>query len=282
MSVDLHTHSTASDGSVSPSRLVAMAGEAGLTHLALTDHDTLEGWEQAAKAAAGLDLELIPGVELSLDYDDGGMHLLVLWLRPGDGPLQGRLQGLQDGRTGRNERIVEILSDLNMPITIDEVMEEAGGGSVGRPHIAAVMMNRGYVPDIRTAFDLWLGSGQPAYVGRDRLAPQEAIELARQSGAVPILAHPHTLGITTAPAMADELNRLRRSGLVGLEAHYAGYRRHERAGYADLARRFDLVPSGGSDYHGSYKPGLELGTGYGDLSVPESVVHHLFEHVGHV
>jgi predicted metal-dependent phosphoesterase TrpH len=279
MSVDLHTHSTASDGSESPTRLIEMAAQAGLSYVALTDHDTQEGVEEARRAASVNDVELIPGVELSLQYDQGGMHLIVLWLPPGGGPLQDRLKGLQEGRTGRNEHIIAALCDLGMPMTIDEVMEQAGGGSVGRPHIAAVMMKRGYVPDIKSAFDLWLGSGRPAYVDRDRLEPGDAISLARESGAVPVLAHPHTLGITTAPAMGAMLTRLKAAGLIGLEAFYGSYRRHEREGYADLARRFDLVPTGGSDYHGSYKPGLELGTGYGDLFVPGSVVEQLSEHL---
>lgn len=279
MIIDLHTHSTASDGSDSPARVVELAVEAGIGTLALTDHDTQEGLAEAEMAAARSAIELIPGVELSLQFDSGGMHLIVLWLEPGRGPLQDRLQGLQDGRGSRNEQIVELLVTAGMPLTIDEVLEEAGGGTVGRPHIAAVMMRRGYVPDIRTAFDVWLGAGRPAYVGRLRLGPDEAISLARQSGAVPVLAHPHTLGITTAPAMAELLTELKRSGLVGLEAHYSSYRAHERAGYADLARRFELLSSGGSDYHGSYKPGLSIGTGYGDLAVPGELVDRLRDEV---
>lgn len=279
MSVDLHTHSTASDGSDLPRRVVELGQEAGLTALALTDHDTLEGIPEAMDTAVGGTMELIPGVELSLQYDGGGgLHLLVLWLAPGPGPLQNRFTELQEGRDGRNLRIVEILTDLGMPVTIEEVLEESGGGSVGRPHIAAVMMARGYVPDVRTAFDLWLGKGKPAYVGRDRLGPTEAITLARESGGVPVLAHPHTLGIHTAPEMAGLLTELRRAGLVGLEAHYSGYRRHEREGYADLARRFELVPTGGSDYHGTYKPGLMIGSGYGDLHVPDLVLEDLRIH----
>ncbi|MBW3667045.1 MAG: PHP domain-containing protein, partial [Actinobacteria bacterium] len=185
MSVDLHVHSTASDGTNTPAELVHAALESGLTALALTDHDTLEGVAEGRRTAAGTGLELIPGTELSLDYDRGGMHLVVLWLEPGTGPLQDRLGALQAGRQGRNRAMVERLSRLGMPIDMSEVLEEAGGGSVGRPHIAAVMMARGYVPDIRTAFDLWLGAGRPAYVGRDRLGPEEAISLARESGAVP-------------------------------------------------------------------------------------------------
>lgn len=280
MSVDLHTHSTASDGSDPPGRLVELAVEAGLSAIALTDHDTQEGLNEAGAAANAAGIELIPGVELSLDYHTGAMHLVVLWLEPGPGPLQDRLSGLQAGRGGRNLRIVEILTELGMPVSIEEVEREAGGGSIGRPHIAAVMMARGYVPDIRTAFDLWLGRDKPAYVGRERLDPEEAIGLARESGAVPVLAHPHTLAITTASDMAALLTRLKGAGLIGLESIYAVYRRHERDGYTDLARRFGLVPSGGSDYHGSYKPGLELASGYGDLTVPGQLLEELREHSG--
>jgi predicted metal-dependent phosphoesterase TrpH len=278
MIVDLHAHSTASDGSDSPSRLVELAAEAGLGGLALTDHDTQEGIAEAVAAASSTSLDLIPGVELSLNYERGGMHLVVLWLDSNPGPLQDRLEALQAGRGTRNIEIVQRLSTIGLPITIEEIEQEAGGGSVGRPHIAAVMVARGYVPDIRTAFDLWLGSGKPGYAGRDRLQPEEAIALARESGGVPVLAHPHTLGITTASDMADLLTRLKRAGLVGLEALYGAYRRHEREGYADLARRFDLVPSGGSDYHGTYKPGLMLGSGYGDLVVPGALLDGLREH----
>jgi len=279
MVVDLHSHSTASDGSETPSALVEMAVSIGLSRLALTDHDTLEGIPEARAAAETADIELIPGTELSLDYE-GGMHLVVLWLEPGEGPLQDRLVSLQAGRSQRNAAIVDLLVGLGMPITLEELAEEGGGGSVGRPHIAAVMMQKGYVSSVAEAFDLWLSAGKPAYSGRPRMTPEEAISLAVASGGVPILAHPHTLGINRADEMAQLLTRLRSAGLVGLEAFCAGYRRHEREGYADLARRFGLVASGGSDYHGSYKPGLALGTGYGDLEVPDSAVDLLRAHAG--
>lgn len=282
MAVDLHTHSTSSDGSDSPRRLIELSSEIGLTALALTDHDTQEGIGEARKAVAGSGIELIPGTELSLEYTGGGMHLVVLWLEPGAGPLQDHLQRLQEGRTGRNARILDILTDNGMPIEMSEVEQEAGDGSVGRPHIAAVMVRKGYVEDIRAAFDLWLANDRPAYVGRPRLNPEEGISLARQSGAVPVLAHPHTLGISRAAEMADLLHRLCAAGLVGLEANYSTYRRHEREGYADLARRFGLVPSGGSDYHGTYKAGLELGVGYGDLSVSVSTLEELRGFAGDV
>jgi hypothetical protein len=208
------------------------------------------------------------------------MHLIVLWLEPGAGPLQDRLASLQAGRDQRNAAIVDLLVALGMPVTVEEVAEEAGWGSVGRPHIAAVMMRKGYVASVAEAFDLWLGADKPAYTSRPRMSPEEAISLAVASGGVPILAHPHTLGVNRAEEMASLLNRLRSAGLVGLEAFCAGYRRHEREGYADLARRFGLVASGGSDFHGTYKPDLALGTGYGDLEVPGSVVDQLRSHVG--
>ena len=275
MPVDLHTHSTASDGSDSPTELIEKAAAAGLGLIALTDHDTQEGIDEARTAAASHGVDLVPGVELSLENEYGGMHLLVLWLPNGSGPLQDRLRSLQLGRGARNERIVELLCAAGLPITLDEILEEAGGGSVGRPHIAAVMVARGHVPDIQTAFDEWLANGKPAYVERDRLAPEEAIALARESGGVPILAHPHTLGITSNRVMADLLTSLKRAGLVGLEAMYSSYHQHERDGYEDLARRFELLPSGGSDYHGKYKADLYLGSGYGDLSVPDRIVDEL-------
>jgi 3',5'-nucleoside bisphosphate phosphatase len=275
MAVDLHSHSSFSDGSDTPTELVHRAMELGLTAIALTDHDTQEGVGEAQAAADGI--ELIPGTELSLTRTEGGMHLVVLWLEPGPGPLQDRLAEIQHARGSRNQNIVDELTRLGMPISLEEVLVEAGEGSVGRPHIAAVMVAKGYVPDIKSAFDLWLANGAPAYVKRRLLTPEEGIGLALESGAVPILAHPHTLGVNRASEMADLLDELKGYGLVGLEAHYSAYQQHERYGYDDLARRFGLIPSGGSDYHGTYKEGLELGSGYGDLHIPERILENLRE-----
>ncbi len=277
MAVDLHTHSRASDGTASPTRVVELAVAAGMSAIALTDHDTLGGISEANDAAAIAGIELVPGTELSLEYD-GGMHLLCLWLEPGEGPLQDRLEQLRQGRDIRNAEILATLRTHGIDITDEELAIESGGGTVGRPHIAAVMLAKGHVPDTATAFDLWLARGRPGYVPRRRLQPAEGILLARESGAVPILAHPHTLGINRAEDMARLLNELVEYGLVGLEAIYAGYHRHEREGYSDLARRFGLVASGGSDYHGVYKPGLEIGVGYGDLHVPDRVLQELRGH----
>jgi predicted metal-dependent phosphoesterase TrpH len=225
--------------------------------------------------AQDLSVDLIPGVELSLEWARGGMHLVVLWLEPGPGPLQNRLAALQRGRDTRNQRIVDRLTDLGMPITLEEVEAEAGAGSVGRPHIAAVMVRHGYVDQIHEAFDLYLANNKPAYVGRERLLPEEGIGLARRSGGVPILAHPHTLGVDNRFEMADLLDRLIAAGLQGIECYYGTYEQPGRQGMVALARRFGLVPAGGSDYHGTYKADVELGSGKVGLSVPDAVLEEL-------
>ncbi|MEE8491880.1 MAG: PHP domain-containing protein [Acidimicrobiia bacterium] len=276
MAVDLHTHSTYSDGSDSPAEIVSAAAAAGLEAVALTDHDNLNGILEAAAAADASEVELIPGVELSCEWQPGGMHLVVLWLEPGPGPLQDRLEILQAGRRQRNVDLIELLQQLDVDISYEEVVAEAGGTGVGRPHVAAVLVRKGVVDSIPEAFDLYLASGRPAYVERYRLPPEEAIELARASGAVPIVAHPHTLGMT-GTTLDQELRRLARHGLVGLECYYPEYEPDTRLELVERARDVGLVPSGGSDYHGTYKPGLEIGRGYGDLSVGREVWQELAE-----
>lgn len=275
MPVDLHTHSRASDGSDPPSALVEAAARAGLTAVALTDHDTLEGLPEARAAADLWGIELIPGVELSIEWPSGGMHMVVLWLEPGPGPLQDRLARLQEAREDRNRRMVERLRDLGFDIGHDEVLEEAGGGVAGRPHIAAVLVRKGVVPDPGAAFAEYLSRGRPAYVERERLGPEDAIRLALESGAVPVLAHPHTIH----PEEPAETNRilagLQAAGLVGLECHYGTYGSVQRAAMVALADRHGLIPSGGSDYHGAYKPDVALGTGRVGVPVPDSVLAEL-------
>jgi len=273
--IDLHVHSTASDGSESPGAVVRMAAAAGLTAIALTDHDTQSGIAQARIEAARSGIELIAGTELSLEWVQGAMHMVVLFLEPGPGPLQDRLAGLREGRTERNSRIVARLAELGLPISEAEILELAGGESVGRPHIAAVMVSRGYVETIFDAFDRYLAWGKPAYMARPRLSPEEAVGLALESKAVPILAHPHTLGLNTSEEVSTTLRRLSGAGLVGIECYYPLYSPFEREGYAALAERFGLKPSGGSDYHGTYKPDVELGIGRGNLAVADQLLDAL-------
>lgn len=273
--IDLHSHSNASDGSDDPAALVQRAAAVGIRTLALTDHDTQSGVETALAEASRSGIELIPGTELSLAWEGGAMHLVVLFLVPGRGPLQDRLAEIRTARQARNHEILEVLESLGLPVGADEVAAMAGGESVGRPHIAAAMVRRGYVESIAEAFDLYLGWGRPAYRPRWRLTPEEGIGLSLASGGVPVLAHPHTLGLNNSEEVSTTLRRLKAAGLRAMECYCPLYSPIEREGYAALAARFGLLASGGSDYHGSFKPGIELGVGRGNLSVPERLLDAL-------
>lgn len=272
--IDLHAHSSASDGSDAPSRFVRKAAEGGLSAVALTDHDTLEGIDEALAAAADVGIRLVPGCELSCEVASGTMHLIVLFLEGHDGPLQSRLGELRAGRDDRNVRIVEALSGLGFDVSLGEVLAKAGEGSVGRPHVAAVMMDKGYVSSITEAFDLWLAKGRPGYVERARLDPAEAIDLSHRSGAVTVLAHPRSLD--RRPHELDTfVGELAALGLDGIEVEYGRYLPDERRALRTLADKHGLAPSGGSDYHGTYKPDLALGVGLGDLHVPDEWLDEL-------
>lgn len=274
MAVDLHTHSTASDGSTSPAAVIRAAVVRRLRAVALTDHDTLAGIPEARAEAAGLGIELVPGVELSVDWEDRPMHLLAYWIDPGPGPLQSRLASLRAGRNERNARVVEALAEMGIPITLDEVHEESGGGSVGRPHIAAVLVTKGIVRSMPEAFDRYLARGRPAYRPRPRLAAAEAVRLARASGGVAVVAHPHTVA-DSRDEFADAFARFSDLGVSGVECYYVEYPPAHRERLAAIAERLGLVATGGSDFHGRYKAGISVGVGRGDLDVPDHVLDDL-------
>jgi|AMFO01.1.fsa_nt_gi Predicted metal-dependent phosphoesterases (PHP family) len=274
MPIDLHTHSTASDGTTAPAILVADAAAAGLTAVALTDHDTLAGIEEARNAAATVGITFVPGVELSVDHDGLKLHLLVYFLEPGAGPLQDRLAELRAGRDRRNRHILERLGELGYRISMQDVLRHARGESVGRPHIADALVAAGYFPDRRACFTHLLRDGGPAYVPRLRLTATDAIRLARASGAVPVVAHPYTVG-TDAAGYAGLFTDLAAAGLGGIEALHSEHGPELRRSLAALAARLGVVATGGSDYHGAGKPGIALGTGKGDLVVPDDVLEHL-------
>lgn len=274
MSVDLHLHSTYSDGTSTPKEIVAGAVDAGLTAIALTDHDTLEGIPEARRAADDAGLRLVAGTELSVLWRHQSMHLLVYFLEPGDGPLQNQLSKLQEARADRNAAIAVKLNDLGLAVTLEEVHAEAGYGVVGRPHFAGVMMAKGYVATVAEAFDRYLADGRPAYAPRRRLSAQEAIELSRASAAVPVIAHPHTLHLRAAE-FSEGFADLVRAGLGGIESYYGEYTPDLRRRLVEICRSLGIVATGGSDYHGRYKPHLSIGTGKGDLRVPESALEEL-------
>jgi predicted metal-dependent phosphoesterase TrpH len=267
--IDLHCHSTVSDGTDTPTELVEIAGAAGLTAVAITDHDTLDHVDEGSRAGAAHGVRVVPACELSCATPAGvgTMHLLV-YFPDVRGALAETLVDLRRARDERNVHIVDRLRDAGVDITLDNVAREAGDGTVGRPHVAAAMMRAGYVDSIDEAFDRWLARGRPAYVERARLSPPEAIRLAHEAGAATSLAHPGSLDLG-----GDELDgfvgALVDDGLDALECEYARYSPDERVAYRTIAERHGLLPTGGSDYHGAYKPDLRLGTGRGDLAVPD-------------
>jgi len=268
--IDLHVHSTVSDGSDTPEEVVDLAAKAGLSALALTDHDRQDGIAQARERAAQAGLELVPGTEISCQHA-GTMHMLVYFLEPGEGPLQDELVRLQAARDTRNQRLVARLAELGLPVSREELEAEAGGGGAGRPHMAAVLVRKGLATSVQDAFDRYLAKGRPAYLEKERLVPTVAIELSLQSGALPVLAHP--LSLSLAPGeMESTVRELAGAGLAGLEAIYGRYSREERADLAVMAAHAGLAITGGSDHHGSYKPDLSVGVGRGDLHVPDGVL----------
>ncbi len=273
--IDLHTHSTVSDGSDAPRRIPELAAEAGCSAVALTDHDRLDGVDEARSRAEELGVVLVPGCELSCALPTStSMHMLVYFLEPGQGPLQDKLAELQGVREKRNRALAGRLRQLGLPISYEEMQEEAGGSGAGRPHAAAVLVRKGAARTMSEAFERWLGEGRPGYVERTRLEPAEALGLARASGAVAAVAHPLSLRLSDVEleVLVRELADL---GLAGMECIYGRYSPGERDQLAGTARRLGLVVTGGSDHHGTYKPDLQVGVGQGDLEVPDQALEEL-------
>jgi hypothetical protein len=274
VAVDLHTHSSASDGTDAPAALVRRAADNGLTAVALTDHDTMSGVAEAMTAAADFGIRLVPGVELSVNHDGRKIHLLAYFLEPGEGALQDRLAALREARHRRNAAILDRLRHLGYDISDDDVAAQAGGEAVGRPHIADALVANGVFASRAEAFDGLLSDGGSAYVERDRLGAAEAIRLAAASGAATSVAHPYTIDANaeTFPALFAELRDL---GLTGIEAYYPEHPPDLQRHLVELAAGLDLVATGGSDYHGTGKPGLDVGVGFGDLVVPDAALEEL-------
>ncbi len=271
--IDLHTHSTASDGSLSPAELVAMAAKKGLAAVALTDHDTLAGLPAARLAGERHGVEVIAGVELSVADGERSVHLLGLFLSDRPGPLAEALAHLRERRHNRNRLILDKLRQLGIPIDYAAVTALAQG-AVGRPHIAQAMLSAGAVTSFKEAFTRYLGAQGRAYVPKDKLTLERAAELLHAEGALTILAHPYILGLS-GPALAETVGRYRDAGLDGIEAFYTEHSQAQTLEYLALARRFGLAVSGGSDFHGAARPDVELGRGRGTLRVDITVLDAL-------
>lgn len=245
---DLHTHSTASDGTGSPADNVRLAREAGLAAVSLTDHDTTAGLEEALAEGGRLGIRVVPGVELSTMQDGLEIHVLGYFMDWRDGRWQERLRSQRNARTRRNGMIVERLNELGMPITMEEVERAAAGqvpgASIGRPHIAAVMIEKGYVASRAEAFERFLGSGGAAYVRVPRPTPLEAVRWIHEAGGAAVIAHP---GLYGRDGLVEALLG---QGADGLEAHHSDHGPDDEARYAAMAARFGVIATGGSDYHG--------------------------------
>jgi predicted metal-dependent phosphoesterase TrpH len=272
--IDLHTHTTASDGSLSPTDLVQLAKQQGVSALAVTDHDSVSGLPEAMVAGERFGISIIPGIEISCLYEDIELHILGYFINPDDPRLKAALIHYLASREDRNPKIIECLQRLGLDVTYDEVREFAGAGTIGRPHIAQILVKKGYVLSVAEAFDCFLGDGALAYVGRILPPASEAIALIRDIGGAPVLAHPvYTQRINQS--FTDVCARLKNLGLAGVEAIYSSHTPPQTDRFRSIAREHGLVTTGGSDFHGDSKPEILVGTGYGNLKVSGDLLEPL-------
>ncbi|MBU7006474.1 PHP domain-containing protein [Phosphitispora fastidiosa] len=264
--IDLHVHTTASDGTMTPERIVFLAARCGLKAVAITDHDTVEGLAEALQAGEKAGIEVVPGVEIGVDYP-GEMHILGYYMDHRSSRLSRDLAQLRESRDRRNPRMAAKLRELGFDITMDEVARAAGGTVVGRPHFAAVLKKKGYINSVEEAFDRYLGAGRPAYVKKDKISPAQGIEMITGAGGIPVLAHPHYLRAGGREEFEELLRALCGSGLMGIEAYYSTHSATETAYFCALAKTNGLLVTGGSDFHGANKPEIKLGRGLGGLAV---------------
>jgi len=266
--VDIHIHSTASDGRLTPEEVVRKSAEIGLTVIALCDHDTVDGIAPALAAARAFPwLKVIPSIEVSTDVSDGEAHILGYFIDYTDPKLLVKLEEMRNSRRGRAQKMIAKLRNLGINIDWQRVQEIAGSGSVGRPHIAQAMLEKGYISSIKEAFTNYISRNGPAYAEREKMTPAEAVAMILQAKGLPVLAHPFT---TNDPeAMIVELKK---AGLVGIEAYYDGYTADKVNQLVDLANKYNVIATGGSDYHGL---GLSNETMLGGVEVPIEAAEQL-------
>ena len=280
VSIDLHIHSTASDGTLTPSEIIAHARKRGLAAIAITDHDTVDGVREILQYGYPPDLHFLTGVELSTapppGYPcQGSLHLLGYGFQYDDQDLTSQLKKLQDARRNRNPQIIAKLQSLGINISVDELETPGSKRQTGRPHIAELLIQKSIVSNFDEAFDRYLGNDKPAYVDKYRIACTDAIQLIRNAGGIPVLAHPSLIHPTVSWRLEDLLTNLKSHGLLGVEVYYPEHSAEQTREYLDLARRHHFAITGGTDYHGAIKPGVEMGTANGDFKVPFEAYQNL-------
>ncbi|MBE5962798.1 MAG: PHP domain-containing protein [Lachnospiraceae bacterium] len=279
--IDLHVHSTISDGTLTPTEVVHLAADQNLAAIALTDHDTVRGVKEALAAAKTLKKEgkfvrIIPGVEISAEYSGRDIHILGLFINPDSPELNAALDNALSGRDKRNEQMVENLRNAGIDITLEALTFGTPDTVITRAHFARYLINRGYAKNNDDAFKRYLGYDTPYYVPRTQMTPESAISLIRDAGGLPILAHPLLYKLTL-----DELDaliaRLKSAGLIGIETIYSANTGFDEGIIRRYVNKYDLIMTGGSDFHGSNKPHIFLGTGKGNLKIPETILTCLEE-----
>lgn len=278
--IDLHIHSNASDGSLSPEQILHQAAGCGLAGISITDHDTLAGVAAALRHGIPKNLYFITGVEISAAFpagfsDSGSMHLLGYGISLRDRELNRALEKQQRSRSRRNPAIVQRLRGMGIRVSMEEAAAAAGKEEIARPHIAALLVRKGYAASIDDAFDRFLAKGRPAYVDRFRIPAAEAIERIGSAGGIAVLAHPGLLRLKGALQPEDLLLALIPAGLQGIEAYYSGHDSGQAADFESLAEKFGMIVTGGSDFHGEINPEIRMGQGAGNLDIPYSVLERL-------
>ncbi len=272
--VDLHVHSNKSDGSLSPSDLVLEAKKKGLTAFALTDHDTVDGIEEAMKAAAGSGVAVIPGIELSTEYEGKDIHIVGLFIDKEQPAFRDKIQEFVDSRILRNQKMCLKLTEAGCPLTYEELVEEFPGSVITRAHYAQILLKKGYTRSLKEAFERYIGDRGPCFIPREKITPEDGVKLILSAKGIPVLAHPLLYGMGKE-RLQILIDRLKDAGLEAIEAVYCTNSPSEEAQMRELAKKNGLLISGGSDFHGSAKPGLEMGTGYGKLYVSEEILDEL-------
>lgn len=269
--IDLHLHSTFSDGTDTPEALASIGAQAGLDAMALTDHDNVRGAARFLDACRARQVTGLTGVEISAEVPAGTLHILGYGVDPSHPELVRNLDRVLDGREWRNGEILKLLNHLGLALTWEQVAACAGDDVVGRPHFARAMQDRGYVASFQEAFDRYLAKGKPAYVDRYRLFPGDGMRLIRAAGGLPVIAHPFTW-IADFAALERALADLKSQGLGGIEAYYPEHGNEQTIACLRWAKKLGLVATGGTDYHGTVKPGLAIGRAGGNFLVPDEVL----------
>jgi predicted metal-dependent phosphoesterase TrpH len=279
--VDLHIHTSCSDGALAPAQVVDLAAAMGLSAIGIADHDTLAGNEEAVARGRAVGLPVVPGVEISTHTMGVTFHVLGYGMRRTTATVSDCFAFLDESRRTRNPRMIARLQGLGVPITLEEVTAEASGAVLGRPHFARVLLKKGIVKTMQEAFDRYLGRGKPGYADKERLSPRAACAVIREAGGLAVLAHPGTIEADHPGRLPDLLQEMCSLGLAGLEAYYSGHTSSQTRRYRKLAREHGLLVTGGSDFHAEAPEGPRIGVGHGDLRVPDACYETLMARLNH-